>query len=114
MKKVIIKYLMMYIPFIVGAVLIYSGWVNLLSSLLLFGGGYIAIKNTLDYRLLRKNINKGKMIDSVSVKNVVLNDEKTLENEKNKSIGIKPINHNAEEIIGVKRTRRYTRVRRRY
>ena len=49
--------LIMYIcvPFLLGIVLFSFGIVNLFSSLCLFLGGYIFVKNTLDYRVVRKN-----------------------------------------------------------
>lgn len=46
----------MYIPMLLGMVLFSYNVVNIFSSLLLFFGGYIAIKNTFDYRCIRKNI----------------------------------------------------------
>ena len=54
-KKIIIKYIFMYIPMIVGIILFSNGIINLFSSLLLFVGGYISIKNTFDYRIVRRN-----------------------------------------------------------
>ena len=55
MKKIILKYLFLYLPFVMGIVLFSNGVVNLFSSLLLFAGGYVSIKNTFDYRLVKKN-----------------------------------------------------------
>ena len=43
---------------IIGMVLFSNGVVNLYSSMLLFLGGYIAIKNSFDYRVVKKNIKK--------------------------------------------------------
>ena len=63
-KKILLKYIIMYIPFILGIVLFSLDSINLISSLLVFLGGYIAIKNTFDYRIVRKNINKYKVYDS--------------------------------------------------
>ena len=60
-KKLLLKYIKLYIPFISGIILYSVGYVNLISSLLLFLGGYIAIKNTLDYRIVKKNIDKCKV-----------------------------------------------------
>jgi hypothetical protein len=49
--------LVMYIcvPFILGVLLFYAGIVNIFSSLCLFLGGYILLKNTLDYRVVKRN-----------------------------------------------------------
>lgn len=46
-----------YVPFITGIILCSVSIINLFSLLLLFVGGYIAIKNTFDYRKVRKNMN---------------------------------------------------------
>lgn len=54
MKK-ILRYILIYFPFILGIILFSFKIVNLFSSLCLFLGGYIAIKNTFDYRLIKKN-----------------------------------------------------------
>jgi hypothetical protein len=45
----------MCVPFILGVLLFYSGIVNIFSSLCLFLGGYILLKNTLDYRVVKRN-----------------------------------------------------------
>lgn len=111
-KKLLIKYILMYFPAVIGAVLFSNGVVNLFSSLLLFFGGYIAIKNTLDYRLVKKNI------DSIKPSNIILNNmkdndyiDKVIVESKDREL-IKP--KNSEDIIGLKRTRRYSRVRKKY
>ena len=125
MKKVFVKYLMMYIPFVLGGVLFSMGVTNLFSSLLLVGGGYIAIKNTLDYRLVKRNISKLKkesvvrldenlFAGDVSKESRLLGNKTSMENKKNQSISIKPINYNVEDMVGIKRIRRYFKVRRRY
>ena len=125
MKKVFVKYLMMYIPFVLGGVLFSMGVTNLFSSLLLFVGGYIAIKNTLDYRLVKRNISKLKkesvvrldenlFAGDVSKESRLLGNKTSMENKKNQSISIKPINYNVEDMVGIKRIRRYFKVRRRY
>ena len=57
-KKVFLKYLFMYSLFILGVILYSSGIITLFSSILLFGGGYISLKNTFDYRLIKRNFNK--------------------------------------------------------
>ena len=67
LKKIILKYLMMYLPFVLGGVLFSVGSINLFSSLLFFVGGYIAIKNTLDFRLVKRNIDKLKEESSVGL-----------------------------------------------
>jgi len=54
MKK-IFRYTLIYFPFVLGMILFLFNVVNLFSSLCLFLGGYIAIKNTFDYRLVKKN-----------------------------------------------------------
>lgn len=46
-----------YVPFIIGVILCSVSIINLFSLLLLFVGGYIAIKNTFDYRKVRNNMN---------------------------------------------------------
>ena len=56
MKKIILKYILMYSAFILGIGLYSFKIYNIFSSLLLFVGGYVAIKNTIDYRKVNKNI----------------------------------------------------------
>jgi len=92
---------------VVGIVLFSSGVVNLFSSLLLFLGGYVAIKNTIDYRLVRKNINGVKLKNEEDGKIVKVNKINNGEKVYVKSM-------NPENISGFKRTRRYSRVRRKY
>lgn len=94
-KKLIFKYVLLYIPFVIGIGLFSFGIFNLFSSLLLFLGGYIAIKNTVDYRKVRKNIDSVK-IECEEVKKKEYVPKKT-----------------TEQIPGFKRTRRYERVRKR-
>ena len=106
--KLFIKYLKIYLPFILGIIFFSYGITNLVSSLLLFLGGYVAIKNTFDYRLLKKNINK---INNCGRK---VYDVNKIENKQIKRVEIAPISRGAEDIVGFKRTRSYTRVRRRY
>ena len=74
-KKILLKYIIIYVPFILGIVLFSLNIVNLISSLLLFLGGYIAIKNTLDYRIVKKNINKYKIENNKENKNYLDNRE---------------------------------------
>ena len=54
MKK-IFRYMIIYVPFLLGIILFSFNVVNLFSSFCLCIGGYVAIKNTFDYRLVRKN-----------------------------------------------------------
>jgi len=106
--KLFIKYLLMYLPVIFGVILYVSGVVNLFSSLLLFLGGYIAIKNTLDYRLVKKNINNVKYSQKSDIKVELDNvSSKCIDRENIKS-------KNCDGIVGLKRVRRYSRVRRKY
>lgn len=117
--KIMIKYLMMYMAFILGIVLFSVGITNLFSSLLLFVGGYLSLKNTLDYRLIKRNINRLKRDNGVKdVCNYTDYEDRKLDmnrvNSKESVSSIKPINHNADDIVGVKRIRRYGRVRKRY
>ena len=108
-KKLLIKYLIMYIPFVLGIGLFVGGVINLFSSLLLFLGGYIAFRNTLDYRLIKKNINSVKPVGDIS-NNDLNNSEVTKVMGESKNI--KPMI--SENIVGFKRTRRYSKVRRKY
>ncbi len=103
-KKILIKYILMYIPMVVGIVLFSSGVVNLFSSLLLFLGGYVAIKNTLDYRLVRKNVN------GINIRN----EEDSKMNKINNSEKVYVKSRNLENTPVFKRTRRYSRVRKKY
>ena len=122
MEKIIIKYLMMYIAFILGIILFSFGITNLFSSMLFFVGGYASIKNTLDYRIIKRNIGKFKKYDSVKLNdfsvNVNIEDKKlgddNMINKKELVSSIKPISHNVDNIMGIKRIRRYGKVRRRY
>ena len=56
-KKNLFLNILKFIPFVIGILLFSLEIVNLFSSLFLFIGGYIAVKNLLDYRIVRKNIN---------------------------------------------------------
>jgi len=62
-RKILLKYIFIYTPMIIGVILFSFRIINIFSSLLLFVGGYIAIKNTFDYRMVRKNVK------SVSISN---------------------------------------------
>ena len=57
-RKLLYRYILIYIPMVVGGVLYCLNSINIVSSLLLFLGGYIAIKNTFDYRMVKKNVKK--------------------------------------------------------
>ena len=56
--KVLSINLIVFVPLCESLIifLILFGIFNLFSSLLFFAGGYIAVKNTFDYRKIRKNI----------------------------------------------------------
>ena len=101
-KKTLLKYVFMYLLFILGVLFYSNGIITLFSSILLFGGGYISLKNTVDYRLIKRNFNKHSEFS-----NDIINENKVVHN---KNIRL----NNPENIIGVKRTRRYSRVRRKY
>jgi len=64
--KLLFRYILLYMPFIIGILLLSLGVVNFLSFLLLIVGGYIAIKNTFDYRLVKRHIRKIKL-DNVNI-----------------------------------------------
>jgi hypothetical protein len=68
-KNIILKYLLIYLPFISGLILYSFGIYNIFSSLLVFLGGYISIKNTFDYRKLNKNINNLKVENNLKKEN---------------------------------------------
>lgn len=106
--KLLIKYLLLYLPFVVGIGCYAFGMINLVSSMLLFLGGYVALKNTFDYRKVRGNIQSKKVIknDCCSIETKV---------DLNNNLGRQVIKtKNIDNIVGLKRVRRYSRVRRRY
>lgn len=103
-KKLILRYILMYIPFSLGVILFSSGTINLFSSLLLFVGGYVAIKNTFDYRKIRKNV---KSINQVNRNNI--NNKVNSSSYKKDYSRVK----NPEHIIGFKRNIRHPKVRKR-
>ena len=107
MKKIVLKYIIIYVPVVVGLFLFSSRVVNLFSSLLLFLGGYVAIKNTLDYRIVRKNVNSIKVRSEEQSKIVEVNKV-----DKSGKVDIKSMK--SENVPGLKRTRVYSRVRRKY
>ena len=59
-KKLILKYLLIVLPFVGGSIMYSFSIYNIVSSLLFFVGGYVFIKNIFDYRKVRKNIDKVK------------------------------------------------------
>lgn len=59
-KKLLLKYVLVSLPFIVGSIMYCFSIYNIVSSLLFFVGAYIFIKNVFDYRKVRKNIDKVK------------------------------------------------------
>ena len=91
------KYLFICLPFLFGSVLFSFGIYNLISSLLFFVGGYVVLKNIFDYRKLLRNRDENNS-NSVVTKNGYQKDYSY---------------RDAERIVGLKRTRRYSRVRRR-
>jgi len=56
-KKKLFLIILKFFPFLGGMILFRMEIINLFSSLLLFVGGYIVVKNLFDYRIIRKNIN---------------------------------------------------------
>lgn len=71
--KLLFKYMLMYMPFILGIILLSFGLVNFVSFLLLIVGGYIAIKNTFDYRLVKRHIRKIKLNNKMVNQNCINN-----------------------------------------
>ena len=55
-KKILVRYSILGLPFIFGILLYINNKINIISSLLLFVGGYIFIKNLFDYRKIKRNI----------------------------------------------------------
>jgi len=94
MKKLILKYILLLLPFLVGTVMFSFGIYNIISSLLFFVGGYVFLKNVFDYRKIKKN---KKIIEEKY--NII-----PKENNYYKS---------SENIVGLKRTRIHHRVRKR-
>ena len=94
LKKLLLKYLLLVLPFITGSILFSLGIYNLISSLLFFCGGYIFFKNILDYRKIKKN---RELVNTI---------KKTENNTKNEY-------RSYENIIGLKRIRVPKRVRKR-
>ena len=92
------RYIFICIPFIIGGLLFSFGVYNLVSSLLFFVGGYVALKKIFDYKKILK---KREANTSIPL---------TTKNNYQKDYSYR----NSEHIIGLKRTRRYSRVRRKY
>ena len=91
-KKLIFRYVLLYVPFVLGIGLFSFGIFNLFSSLLLFAGGYLAIKNTFDYRKVKKNVESIQIEDNSKKK-----DDYT--------------DKSSENITNFKRVKKYSRVR---
>ena len=83
----------------VGGLLFSFGVYNLFSSLMFFVGGYVALKNIFDYRKILKNKEENDFC---------------IEHVKNSYEKDYSYRRNAENVIGIKRTRRYSRVRRKF
>ena len=94
MKKLILKYILLLLPFLIGSIMFSFSIYNIISSLLFFVGGYVFLKNVFDYRKIKRN---KKIIDE---KYVFI----PRENNYYKS---------CENIVGIKRTRVHHRVRKR-
>lgn len=90
------RYILIWIPFVVGSFLFCFGTFNLFSSLLFFVGGYVGLKNTFDIRRVKKINNQSQSLVKKKY-------------EKDYSYR----NRSAEDIVGFKRARRYTKVRKR-
>lgn len=91
-KKLILKYIFICSPFLIGTILFTLGIFNIFSSVLLFLGGYIAIKNIFDYRKVRKNINSvnrvEKRIDYPKTNHIFKNDNQHIELTKKRKISL--------------------------
>ena len=107
--KLFLRYLILYLPFVLGIICYSYGNINLVSSLLLlFLGGYVSLKNTFDYRMVRRNVKK-------------INDCRENSNNLTKDININDKQNrrcmqprNIDNVLFLKRVRRYSRVRRKY
>ena len=109
-KKILLKYLFMYLSFILGLILYSVGVMNIFSTLLVFVGGYISIKNTFDYRLVKRNINNNDNSKINIDNNYDLKNEECLK-VKDK-VKIKP--KNVGNCVSMRYKRRCSRVRRKY
>lgn len=108
-KKLLVRYVLICLPFVLGTLLFSFGVFNFISSILFFAGGYVAIKNLCDYRKI--NMNKRIVNDSK------INNDIKLENN---SVGVdldkKNVNYryqSYDSIPGFKRTMVYKKVRKR-
>ena len=93
-KKILIRYLLLFLPFIIGSVYFSLGIYNLFSSILFFVGGYIGLKNVLDYRKIYKyknNISKIEKVDD----------------------DVKKKDRSYDSVVSIKRTRRHNKVKKR-
>jgi len=139
-RKLIKRYILISIPFGCGIILISMGIYNLVSSLLLFVGGYMFVKNIGDYRVIRRNIRKsngykkidrinGDRFDSISnYDKIMINSyddlglcdiDMGISNDMDKCSNIECCKSqhrykNSDSVNGFKNTRRYVKVRRRY
>ena len=112
-KKLLLRYVLLCLPFAVGSVVYSFGVVNIVSSLLFFVGGYVAIKNIFDYRKVRKNINIVNARKNVFVDNRLDNDVDSIQKVKVYEKSNNNTYKSYDCIPGLKRTRRYGKVRRR-
>lgn len=94
MKKLILKYILLLLPFLIGSIMFSFGIYNIISSLLFFVGGYVFVKNLFDYRKIKKN------------RNIIVNNQIG-------SIKKDRIYRTSENIPMLKRTRIHHRVRKR-
>lgn len=92
-KKIIRRYLIIGIPFMIGTLLFSIGIINILSSLLLFCGGYILFKNIFDYRKIHRNkfrvgkkVNISNIDKDMNIDKDNINRNKTLDNASSKDI----------------------------
>ena len=90
-KKRLIKYILLFLPFIIGSVCFSLGIYNLCSSLLFFGGLYVGLKNIFNYRKINNDISRIEKVNS----------------------DIKNGYRSYDSVVGIKRTRRYSKVRKR-
>ena len=137
LKRILFRYIILSLPFILGILLYINKIFNIVSSLLLFVGGYILIKNLCDYRIVKRNIynieRKYSNLDNDIDKDITKDksnmieigfsksDSMILDEFKNKEKQMNNINNSNikkyqsyEDISGIKRVRCYKKVRRRY
>lgn len=112
-KKLLLRYVLLCLPFVVGSVLYSFGVVNIVSSLLFFVGGYAAIKNVFDYRKVRKNINIVNARKNMVVGNGLDIDVDSVQKVKVYEKSNKNTYKSYDCIPGLKRVRRCGKVRRR-